>query len=133
MFKVEDKVVCTDDFEGRTDLTTKEVARCITVKKITGLIDDWGLELNDGEHWVAKGRFRHATPEEIAAGHRIDKSPLMQHLDKCEELVKTWPKWKLQSIRDAFGIPVLANDMGDDSHIENHISKNCKVIDYEID
>ena len=23
------------------------------------------------------------------------------------------------------------NDMGDDSHIENHISKNCKVIDYE--
>ncbi len=22
-------------------------------------------------------------------------------------------------------------DMGDDSHIENHISKNCKVIEHE--
>lgn len=47
-------------------------------------------------------RLRLATPEEIAAGHRID------HF-------------------------VDINDMGDDSHIENHISKNCKVIDYEID
>ncbi|WP_410249936.1 hypothetical protein [Acinetobacter baumannii] len=37
--------------------------------------------------------IRHATPEEIAAGHRID------------------------------------NDLGDDSHIENHISPNCKVED----
>lgn len=42
-----------------------------------------------------ESNFRHATEQEIAAGHRID------------------------------------NDMGDDSHIENHISKNCKVIDYE--
>lgn len=25
----------------------------------------------------------------------------------------------------------IDNDMGDDSHIENHISKNCKVIDDE--
>ena len=46
-------------------------------------------------YWVFKFQFRHATPEEIKAGHRIE------------------------------------NDMGDDSHIENHISKNCKVIDYE--
>ena len=74
-----------------------------------------------------ESNFRHATEQEIAAGHRIDKSLLMQHLDKCEEVVKTWPKWKLQSVRDAFGIPVLDNDMGDDTHIENHISPNCKV------
>ena len=38
-----------------------------------------------------ESNFRHATPEEIKAGHRID------------------------------------NDMGDDSHIENHVSPNCKV------
>ncbi|WP_457793855.1 hypothetical protein [Acinetobacter baumannii] len=25
----------------------------------------------------------------------------------------------------------IDNNMGDDSHIENHISKNCKVIDYD--
>ena len=43
-----------------------------------------------------ESNFRHATPEEIAARHRID------HF-------------------------VDANDMGDDTHIENHVSPNCKV------
>lgn len=38
-----------------------------------------------------ESNFRHATEQEIAAGHRID------------------------------------NDMGDDAHIENHVSPNCKV------
>ena len=42
-----------------------------------------------------ESNFRHATEQEIAAGHRID------------------------------------NDMRDDSHIENHIPKNCKVIENE--
>ena len=39
------------------------------------------------EMFVSQGLIRHATPEEIAAGHR----------------------------------------MGDDTHIENHMSPNCKV------
>ncbi|MEN4983732.1 hypothetical protein [Acinetobacter modestus] len=65
--------------------------------------------------------------EAIYSSEANDKSPLMRHLNECEEVVKTWPKWKLQSIRDAFGIPVLDNDIGDDSHIENHISPHCKV------
>lgn len=43
-----------------------------------------------------ESNFRHATPEEIAAGHRID------HIGDV-------------------------SDMGDDSHIENHVSPNCKV------
>ena len=43
-----------------------------------------------------ESNFRHATHEEIAAGHRID------HF-------------------------VDANDMGNDTHIENHVSPNCKV------
>lgn len=76
---------------------------------------------------MPKYQIEHATLEEIAAEYRNDKTPLMQHLDKCEEVVKTWPKWKLESIRDAFGIPVLDNDMGDDSHIENHVSPLCKM------
>ncbi|WP_336982535.1 hypothetical protein [Acinetobacter modestus] len=80
---------------------------------------------------VSYAAIRHATPQEIAAGHRIDKPSLLQYLDKCEEVVRTWPKWKVESIRNAFCIPVLDNDMGDDSHIENHVSKNCKVIDYD--
>ena len=41
--------------------------------------------------------IRHATPEEIAAGHRID------HIGET-------------------------NDMGDYSHIENHVSPNCKQV-----
>jgi len=50
--------------------------------------------------FARESNFRHATPEEIAVGHRID------HIGE-------------------------ANDMGDDTHIENHISKNCKVIENE--
>lgn len=81
------------------------------------------------KHW------RLATEQEIAAGHRIDKTPLMQHLDKCEEVVKTWPKWKQQTIRDAFGIPDLETLRDCD------VSPNCKVIEkdswapfkYEVD
>lgn len=63
-FKIGDLVVCTDD-----DLE----AKYLTVKKITGFIDDWGLELNDGEHWVNTYRFRRATAEEETAGHRIEQ------------------------------------------------------------
>ncbi|AZC05864.1 hypothetical protein DKE44_005880 [Acinetobacter nosocomialis] len=63
-FQVNDLVVCTD--EGLE-------AKYLAVKKITGFIDDWGLVLNDGEHWVEKNRFRRAEPEEIAVGHRIDE------------------------------------------------------------
>ena len=48
------------------------------------------------EMFISQGLIRHATPEEIAAGHRID------HF-------------------------VDINEMGDDTHIENHISPNCKV------
>ena len=50
-----------------------------------------------GEYSFAhESNFRHATPEEIKAEHRIDYI-------------------------------VDAHDMGDDSHIENHVSQNCKV------
>ncbi|WP_151789512.1 hypothetical protein [Acinetobacter nosocomialis] len=47
----------------------------------------------DGECNVLSFQVKHATPEEIAAGHRID------------------------------------NDLGDDSHMENHISPLCKSKD----
>ncbi|MEG2446946.1 MAG: hypothetical protein RSA22_11610 [Acinetobacter sp.] len=57
-----------------------------------------------GEYSFAhESNFRHATPEEIEVGHRID------HFVDANNMV----------------------DMGEDSHIENHISKNCKVINYD--
>lgn len=65
-FKVGDLVVCTD---------IGLEAEYLTVKTITGFIDNWGLVLNDGEHWVNTYRFRHATHEEIKAGHRLDQAP----------------------------------------------------------
>jgi hypothetical protein len=74
-FQVNDLVVCTD--EGLE-------ARYLAVKKITGFIDNWGLVLNDGEHWVEKNRFRHAEPEEIAAGHSFDKGCEVK-MDSCSE------------------------------------------------
>ncbi|MFL4437621.1 hypothetical protein [Acinetobacter baumannii] len=81
-FKVGDKVVFKSSRLGGHVRTVKEVF-------ITG--GDTHLVWNrDGFHI---NLLRHATPEEIAAGHRID------------------------------------NDMGDDSHIENHISPNCQSRD----
>lgn len=63
---------------------------------IDPLIGDKVIKCHDG--YLREMKFfgsviRHATPEEIAVGHRID------------------------------------NDMGDDSHIENHISPLCKSKD----
>lgn len=55
---------------------------------------------------VSYRAIRLATPNEIAAGHRIDKSPLLKHLDECAEIVKTWPKWKVESVRNALGIHI---------------------------
>lgn len=116
MFKVGEKVVATShELHGGIRIVQEVVS------------DTWIVFKHDRFH---KSLFRHATTEEIAAGHRIDKSPLMQHLDKCEEVVKTWPKWKLQSVRDALGIPQSTSEV-DDSDLEYHVSKNCKVIDYE--
>ena len=52
-----------------------------------------------------ESNFRHATPEEIAAGNRID------HISQEGNMV---------------------HDLGDDSHIENHVSPNCKKFDEKV-
>lgn len=66
------------------------------------------------EMFISQGLIRHATPEEIAAGHRID--------DKSGVTVIT-PK----GISKAKGGLTAFVDMGNDSHIENHISPLCRV------
>ena len=90
MFKVGDKVV-NDAFINSDIYVFKKLMPEIGMALIAHDKDEGACGLYS---------LRHATPEEIAAGHRID------HF-------------------------VDINDMGDDSHIENHISKNCKVIDYD--
>ena len=71
-----------------------------------------------------ESNFRHATPEEIKAGHRID------HIVDVNEIVDAnagvtviTPKGtsKVKGGMTAFV------DMGDDTHIENHVSPLCKV------
>ncbi|UYF72763.1 hypothetical protein [Acinetobacter ursingii] len=88
MFKVGDLV-------KRTDKITESIYQISSIDK--DLIKCNFIK--NGENWrlhTTKGEIEFATPEEIAAGHRID------HF-------------------------VDINDMGDDSHIENHVSPNCKV------
>lgn len=90
MFKVGDKVV-NDAFINSDIYVFKK------------LMPEIGMALiahDDDEGACGLYSLRHATPEEIKAGHRID------HF-------------------------VDINDMVDDSHIENHISPNCKVIEHE--
>ncbi|WP_335984516.1 hypothetical protein [Acinetobacter haemolyticus] len=84
MFKV-------GDWVKRTDKITESIYQISSIDK--DLIKCNFIK--NGENWrlhTTKGEIEYATPEEIAAGHRID------------------------------------NDMGDDSHIENHISPNCKQV-----
>ncbi|AVZ06915.1 hypothetical protein DBQ26_04390 [Acinetobacter pittii] len=81
-FKVGDKVVFKSSSLSACVKDVKEVLRCAG--------DYYLVWKKDGFH---VNLLRHATPEEIAAGHRID------------------------------------NDLGDDSHIESHISPLCKSKD----
>ena len=86
MFKVGDLVVFTDSETYKNPLL--KIVH-IPLQKV--MIVSTGINgYTDFSH------LRHATPDEIAAGHRID------HF-------------------------VDINDMGDDTHIENHVSPNCKV------
>jgi len=61
-----------------------------------------------------ESNFRHATEQEVAAGHRID--------DKSGVTVIT----PSGTSRVKGGLTAFV-DMGDDSHIENHVSPLCKV------
>lgn len=93
--------------------------------KVFDVEDGVAIAIEAGQEcFVYLPDMRLAKEQEIAAGRRIDKTPLQKHLDECAEVVKTWPNWKVESVRKAFGIP----DLGDDSRIENHISPLCKTI-----
>ena len=80
------------------------------------------------EVFISQGLIRHATAEEIAVGHRIDHFVDANNMvDANAGVTVITPKGtsKVKGGLTAF------IDMGDDSHIENHISKNCKVIEHE--
>ena len=71
-----------------------------------------------------ESNFRHATHEEIKAGHRIDHIvDVNEMVDANAGVTVITPKGtsKVKGGMTAFV------DMGDDTHIENHVSPNCKV------
>lgn len=71
-------------------------------------------------YWAFRGLFRHATPEEISAGHRIDTNTGVR-------VITPSGASKVKGGLTAF------IDMGDDSHIENHVSPNCKKFDERVE
>ncbi|ENV02425.1 hypothetical protein [Acinetobacter sp. NIPH 817] len=77
-FKVGDLIVYLADWDDFDGIMTYDASR-------------------DDDSWNHGNMIRHATPEEIAAGHRIDTKQI--------------------------------EDIGDDEHLENHISPNCKAKD----
>lgn len=105
MFKVGDKLVAI----------SSELHRGI--RDVQEIVDDtWIVFKHHGFH---KGLFRHATPEEIAAGHRIDTNTGVT-------VITPSGTSKVKGGLTAF------IDMGDDSHIENHVSPNCKKFDERV-
>lgn len=111
MFKVGDKVVLVG--AGTKDVLLEIVDHMYTPDMHRVKI------IATGQYGpVFKNDIRHATPEEIAAGHRIDPNTGVT-------VITPSGTSKVKGGLTAF------IDMGDDSHIENHISKNCKVIEHE--
>lgn len=64
-------------------------------------------------------RLKLASPEEIAAGHRIDPNTGVTVITPS-------------GINKVKGGITAFVDMGDDSHIENHVSPNCKKFDERV-
>ena len=68
-----------------------------------------------------ESNFRHATEQEIKAGHRIESSN-DQAISDC-----SFSNLCQNDTQNSLSIKQENQDMGDDTHIENHVSPNCKV------
>ena len=93
---------------------------------IDPLIGDKVIKCHDG--YLREMKFfgsvmRHATPEEIAAGHRIESSN-DQAISDCSV-----SNLCQNDTQNSLPIKQENQDMGEDFPIENHISPNCKVED----
>ena len=110
MFKVGESVVLKNSSQNK-------------VMKIQANNDEFiRAHWSKGEYSFAhESNFRHATPEEIAAGHRIESSN-SQAISDC-----SLSNLCQNDTQNSLPIKQENQDMGDDSHIENHVSPNCKV------
>ncbi|MDQ8959583.1 hypothetical protein [Acinetobacter baumannii] len=112
-FKVGDKVVFQNSKSDDTEIYTVEA------------VLDGGrfLGINDYRQAFSSIKFRHAEPQEKAAGHRIESSN-DQAISDCSV-----SNLCQNDTQNSLPIKQENQDMGDDSHIENHISPNCKTIE----
>lgn len=106
MFKVGDKVVAISyELHGGIRIVQELIS---------------GTWLVFEHHGFHKSLFRHATFEEIALGRRIDNQVGVTVITPSgTETVK--------------GGMAAFVDIGDDSHIENHVSTLCKVTEAHVD
>lgn len=111
MFKVGDRVV-------RLDLDSPHIYSIMRIEDGVFTIGrkvrhrTWGT-------WLECSEIRLASPEEIAVGHRIDTNTGVT-------VITPSGTSKVKGGLTAF------IDMGDDSHIENHVSPNCKKFDERV-
>lgn len=116
MFKVTDLIVA----KGEHDLNCllPEVVQVHSINEVDVYCeDDSGMGC-----WILKSHlhlWRYAESEEIAAGHRIDTNTGVT-------VITPSGTSKVKGGMTAFV------DMGDDSHIENHVSPNCKKFDERV-
>ena len=110
MFKVGDKVVRTIGHNVVFEVSGGCIGgRNVNARKNGEVYTDYISTTKGMPHH--KSQLRHATPEEIAAGHRIESC-------KCV-VTRTYENGTCNKCG--------MQDMGDDSHIENHVSPLCKV------
>lgn len=112
-FKVGDRVVFQNSKSDDTEIYTVEA------------VLDGGrfLGINDYRQAFSSIKFRHAEPQEKAAGHRIESSN-DQAISDCSV-----SNLCQNDTQNSLPIKQENQDMGDDSHIENHISPNCQSRD----
>lgn len=90
------------------------------IYEMSGSIIKVQLMPNGRKSYSFESDIRHATPEEIAAGHRIDIPSLPKPIGSLQELHSEFAKVLHENFLEL---------LGDDFPIENHISPNCKVED----
>ena len=120
MFKVGDKVVRTIGHNVVFEVSGGCIGgRNVNARKNGEVYTDYISTTKGMPHH--KSQLRHATPEEIAAGHRIESSN-DQAISNC-----SLSNLCQNDTQNSLPIKQENQDMGDDSHIENHVSPNCKV------
>ncbi|MFW1769627.1 hypothetical protein [Acinetobacter baumannii] len=124
-FKVRDKV-CLTTTGGKCLFEVVEEKAEFTEDYIAiAILSPTGNLVRSSADWVLKKQVRHATPEEIKAGCRLDEDVVPVYAN---------PQFAYTVLTGAQVGSVLQlapqiDDMGDDSNLDHHVSPFCEVRD----